>query len=151
MVMDILKKFYHDKAFMSFFKRSLLLLLILFAEVLVLTTKIGFAGIKLGFVKRIASDNLHQFVLMFVVIFAIISITKFIGIKNLEKINYKRFIPFFILNLIAYYGFFKLNYFFFINSSDVVANPLLYDSLWIILALTIGLSWVFACFSFIFL
>lgn len=144
-MLEKIKEVMEKERFMTFFKRSSLFIAVLIAEILFLTLTLDFTGLDLGYV--ITSTDAHVTVYIFLVVFLIIGYRKLIEVKKMNKLDYKRFIPLVILNLLSVIGFYKLSKFFMANPQAAAQNPLLYTPLWWALAFGIFFSLLFAFYD----
>ena len=135
-----------NKNLIRFFERALFFLIILCLETLLLSVFIDFqfTNIQGLFIKT----EVHFMLLLFVVIFFILSLHKFKKIKKLEKLDYTRFISLLFLHLAAVFFFYRLNVFIIKYLEIVNQHTLLYSVLWYVNAISIPLILLFAFFEY---
>lgn len=135
--------------FMFFLRRSFLFVLMLVAEIFLLTNLVDFQNVDLT--TFYIYTPLHFILFLFILVFAVVSFRKLLKIDYLEEIEHMQFTIFLILNIVSLTTFTFLNNFIMNNFSSAANHTILYSFLWYINGIALILFLLFAFFDFSFI
>ena len=134
-----------NKTFLAFFKRSMYFIGIFFAEILLLTLLLDFTGVNFG--NAFISTHAHLITYLFVVLFFIMAHKDLMSVKKMKQRHYKYSIPLFIVNIVAFSGFYAFSKYITENPPIVIDNPFLATFACWMIGLEVPISLLFAFFD----